>query len=87
MFTRYEKKLFKLDGLNNTWLVKIPNNLRSDLYYVLLPLSKTLTDVQEADLNKEIKQITGPLTVKSISPILKKLSISQNVFQHQITTF
>jgi len=87
MFTRYKKELVNLKPEKNTWPITIPSNLKNDLYYLLLPLFTSLTDAQIISLNNEIQQIKGPVTVASISPILKRLSINERLLQHKIMTF
>ena len=87
MFTRHKKELINLKAEKNTWPITIPSNLNNDLYYLLLPLSLPLTDAQIISLNNEIKQIKGPKTIASISPILKRLSINGRLLQHKIMTF
>ena len=87
MFTRYKKELINLKPEKKTWPITIPSNLNNDLYYLLLPLYSPLTNAQIISLNNEIKQIKGPITVASISPILKRLSINTRLLQHKIMTF
>ncbi|MBU2969662.1 hypothetical protein KO527_09920 [Pseudoalteromonas sp. C2R02] len=87
MFTRYKKELINLKPEKNTWPITIPSNLNNDLYYLLLPLSTALTNAQIVALNNEIKQIKGPITVASISPILKRLSINTRLLQHKLMIF
>ncbi|PAJ75170.1 hypothetical protein CJF42_06680 [Pseudoalteromonas sp. NBT06-2] len=87
MFTRYKKELINLKSEKKTWPIKIPSSLSNDLYYLLLPLSTFLTDAKIASLNNEIKHLKGPVTVASISPILKRLSINERLLQHKIMTF
>lgn len=87
MFSRYKKEIIKLQASKNTWPITLPNKLNNDLYYLLLPLSLPLSEAQILSLNNEIKNINGSVTITSVSPILKLLSINESLIKHKIMTF
>jgi len=87
MFSRHKKEIIKLEASKNIWPIAIPIKLHNDLYYLLLPLSLPLSQAQMRSLNNEIKNIKGPVTSASVSPILKQLSINESLMKHKIMTF